>query len=93
MVHIHIGLRINAATPGTATTSISGLPYASEATGSYQEPHTRCGVAGNCVTANLANNLGYFIVNGTAVLNGRSSASNADTPVKSNDLWQAKIPL
>ena len=89
MVHIHIGLRINAATPGTATTSISGLPYASEATGSYQEPHTRCGVAGNCVTANLANNLGYFIVNGTAVLNGRSSASNADTPVKSNDLWQA----
>tara|TARA_R100000353_G_scaffold34514_2_gene27627 strand:- start:3336 stop:8693 length:5358 start_codon:yes stop_codon:yes gene_type:complete len=88
MVHIHIGLRIDAATPGTATASISGLPYASETTGSYQEPHTRCGVAGNCVTANLSNNLGFFIVNGTAVLNARSAANNTDLPVASDDLWQ-----
>jgi len=89
MVHIHIGFKINTASGiGTNNAAISGLPFTSASYGSYREPHERVGVAGLCATANLSYNLSFFVGNTDTALYARTSASNNDTPVASNAVWQ-----
>jgi len=89
LVYVHIGLRLASASPGSSTANISGLPFTSANFGSYQEPHTRVGMAGLCVTANLSYNLSFYIASNNSVIYARTSASNVDSPVASNQLWKA----
>ena len=85
LVHIHIGFRLNGASPTGSDAYISGLPFASETTGSYQEPHARCAVAGNLY--NATPDLSFYLSSGSSVLYARDSSTNADTAVASNSIW------
>jgi hypothetical protein len=51
IVHIHIGFKLNAASPGSSVGTISGLPFTSMTYGGYREPHARIGAGGLFVTA------------------------------------------
>lgn len=88
LVHIHIGLKLNTASPTGSAASISGLPFTSASYGSYREPHARVGVAGLCVTADLSYNLSFFVGNSATTVYARTSANNSDTAVASSNLWQ-----
>lgn len=89
LVHIHIGIKLNSASPSTAVGTISGLPFTSINYGGYQEPQARVAVAGLCVTANLSYSLSFYKGNSNTLLYARTSASNSDTPANSNQIWQA----
>jgi hypothetical protein len=89
IVHIHIGFKLNAASPGTSVGTISGLPFTSITYGSYQEPHARIGAGGLFVTANLSSHLTFYKGNSNTILYARTTASNSDTPANSDAIWQA----
>ena len=89
MVYVHIGFRINTATSvGTSVGQISGLPFTSAFYGSYREPHARIEVGGLLVTANLGQNLTFYVDNSSTRLLARTTANNADTPANSSSIWQ-----
>jgi hypothetical protein len=89
IVHIHIGLRLASASPGSGVGTISGLPFTSITYGSYQEPHGRIGAGGVFVTANLGSHLTFYKGNSNTLLYARTTSTNADSPVYSNGIWQA----
>jgi hypothetical protein len=89
LVHIHIGFKLNAATPNTALGTITGLPFTSITYGSYQEPHARIGAGGLLVTANLGSHLTFYKGNSNTSLFARTTSGNIDQPVNSNLIWKA----
>ena len=68
IVHIHIGFKLNAASPGTSVGNISGLPFTSMNYGSYREPHGRIGAGGLFVTANLGSHLTFYKGNSLSLI-------------------------
>ena len=87
-VTLHIGFKLNSASSLTGTVArISGLPYAAANFGGYQEPHGRISAGGYFATSNLSSNLSFYI-SGTN-LYGRTSSTNADSPVATNACWTA----
>ena len=85
MVTIHIGFRLSSASSlGTATASISGLPFTASSSGGYQEPHQHA-PNGNMVTS--VPSLSFY-VSGTT-LYARNSGTNGDSPISSVNLWTA----
>ena len=89
MVHIHIAFKLSSASPTSSTASIGGLPFSGKNWGSYQEPHERCGAAGNLITANLSSHLSFYVTSGGSTMYARTTANNADTPVAANAIWNS----
>ncbi|MDA8978737.1 hypothetical protein N9H13_01585, partial [bacterium] len=89
MVYAHVGLKINTATSVSASTaSITGLPFTGANYGGYQEPMSRIDAGGIFVTSNLGTNLSFYLSSGTAVMYGRTTATNADSPIAASSVWQ-----
>ncbi len=90
MVVIHFGFYLNSATPGTATASISGIPFTITNAGGYQEFAGRATGGGGFVTATLSTGAGLHLFGaGGTTLYVRNVATNGDSPVASNNVWQA----
>ena len=89
MVYAHVGLRINTATSvSSSTASITGLPFIGASFGSYQEPMSRIDAGGGFVTSNLGTQLSFYLSSNTAVMYGRTTVTNADSPIAGSSVWQ-----